>query len=42
MAKHNVYISIPIKEMGKVDAVFHLYRDELKLGRITISKGENQ
>ena len=39
MAQHNVFLSIPTAEMGKVDAHFYIYRDNEKLGQITISKG---
>ncbi len=39
MAKHNVYLSLPTREMGKVDAHFFIYKDNQKLGQITISKG---
>ena len=39
MAKHNVYLELPSREITKVDANFEIYKDGLKLGRITISKG---
>jgi hypothetical protein len=39
MAKHNVYVNLPWRELGKVDAQFNIYQDEKKLGTITISKG---
>lgn len=39
MAKHNVYMNLPLRELGNVDAQFNIYRDEEKLGTITISKG---
>jgi hypothetical protein len=39
MAKHNVYINLPRRELGKVDAQFDIYQDDEKLGTITISKG---
>jgi len=39
MAKHNVYLEIPTKEMNKVDANFYIYQNDAKLGQITISKG---
>ena len=39
MPKHNVYFNLPTREVGKVDALFYIYRDDEKLGEITISKG---
>ncbi len=39
MAKHNVIISLPSAELGKKDAFFDIYKDDKKLGTITISKG---
>ena len=39
MAKHNVYLELPSREITKVDANFDIYKDGSKLGRITISKG---
>jgi len=39
MAKHNVYLDLPTREVNKVDAHFHIYKDNLKLGQMTISKG---
>ncbi len=39
MAKHNVYLNLPTREITKVDAHFFIYKDEAKLGQITISKG---
>ena len=39
MAKHNVFLELPQREMGKVDANFFIYKDSSKLGQITISKG---
>lgn len=39
MAKHNVYVSLPSAELGKKDAFFDIYKDDKKLGTITISKG---
>lgn len=39
MAKHNVYVDLPTREISKVDAYFYIYRDNVKLGQITISKG---
>ncbi|MGN7786734.1 hypothetical protein ACTJIJ_19530 [Niabella sp. 22666] len=39
MAKHNVYFDLPERELGKVDANFYIYKDDAKLGQITISKG---
>ena len=39
MAKHNVYLELPSREIGKVDAHFFIYKDDAKLGQITISKG---
>ena len=39
MAKHNVYVNLPLRELGKVDAIFDIYSDNKKTGTITISKG---
>jgi hypothetical protein len=39
MAKHNVYFQLPTREISKVDAHFYIYKDEEKLGQITISRG---
>jgi hypothetical protein len=39
MAKHNVFFDLPERELGKADANFYIYKDEEKLGQITISKG---
>jgi hypothetical protein len=39
MAKHNVYFQLPTRELGKVDADFFIYKNNEKLGQITISKG---
>ena len=39
MAKHNVHLNLPTREIGKVDAHFYIYKDGSKLGQITISKG---
>lgn len=39
MAKHNVYVNLPWRELGKADAIFEVYTDNRKTGTITISKG---
>ncbi len=39
MAKHNVYLDLPIREVKKVDARFHIFRDDESLGHITDLKG---
>ncbi|HEV8079282.1 MAG TPA: hypothetical protein VGP43_01115 [Chitinophagaceae bacterium] len=39
MAKHNVYLDIPIREVKKVDARFYIFRDDESLVSITVSKG---
>ena len=39
MAKHNVFVDLPKRELGKVDAHFYIHQNDLKLGQITISKG---
>ncbi len=39
MPKHNVYLDLPLREVNKVDAHFHIFRDDAKMGRITVSKG---
>lgn len=40
MPKHNVFIDLPKRELGNVDAVFEIIQDDAKLGTIAISKGE--
>lgn len=39
MPKHNVFIDLPKRELGNVDAVFEIIQDDAKLGTIAISKG---
>lgn len=39
MAKHNVFVNLPTRELNKVDAHFYIYQDKAKLGQITISRG---
>jgi hypothetical protein len=39
MAKHNVYVNLPNRELGKVDAIFTILQDGSVLGQINISKG---
>jgi hypothetical protein len=39
MAKHNVFVTLPNAELGKRDAFFEIFKDDKKLGTITISKG---
>ena len=39
MPKHNVFIDLPKRELGNVDAVFEVYQDDGKLCTITVSKG---
>lgn len=39
MAKHNVFVDLPKRELGKVDAFFDIFKDGEKFGTITISKG---
>ena len=39
MAKHNVYVNLPWRELGKADAIFDVYTDGKKAGTVTISKG---
>lgn len=39
MAHHNVYFELPTRELGKADARFFIYKNNDKLGEITISKG---
>lgn len=39
MAKHNVFVNLPWRELGKADAQFEIYQNDMKLGKITISKG---
>ena len=40
MAKHNIYFELPLVELGKVDAMFHIKKDGKQFGKITISKGD--
>lgn len=42
MAKHNLYFELPVREIGKTDVLFHVYKDDEKFGSITISKGNLQ
>lgn len=39
MAKHNVHVNLPWRELGHSDVVFTIYEDGEKFGTITISKG---
>lgn len=39
MAKHNVFLDLPKREINKVDAHFYIHKDGEKLGQITVSKG---
>ncbi len=39
MAKHNVYLNLPKRELGKADAIFDIITNGRKAGTITISKG---
>jgi len=39
MPKHNVYVNLPKRELGKTDVVFEVFSDLEKFGTITISKG---
>jgi hypothetical protein len=39
MAKHNVYFSLPKRELSNSDIIIEVYSDEEKFGTITISKG---
>ncbi len=39
MAKHNVYLNLPTREIGKVDALLYIYSDDELLGTIKVSKG---
>jgi hypothetical protein len=39
MATHNIYFSLPERELGKADANFYIYKNQEKLGQITLSKG---
>jgi hypothetical protein len=39
MAIHKVLLDLPSREINKVDAHFHIYKNGDKLGTITISKG---
>lgn len=39
MAKHNVHINIPWREIGKTDVEFKILKDDELFGKIKISKG---
>jgi hypothetical protein len=39
MPKHNVFVNLPKREIGKTDVVFEVFSDLEKFGTITISKG---
>lgn len=39
MAKHNVYVDLPWRELGKTDLKVQIYENDELLGTITISKG---
>jgi hypothetical protein len=39
MPKHNVFVSLPKRELGKTDVIFEVFSDLEKFGTITISKG---
>lgn len=39
MAKHNVYVDLPWRELGKTDLKIRIYENDELLGTITISKG---
>jgi len=39
MPKHNVFVNLPKRELGKTDVIFEVFSDQEKFGTITISKG---
>ncbi len=39
MAKHNVYLDLPRREINKADAHFEIFKNYEKLSQLTISKG---
>jgi len=39
MARHNVHVNLPWREIGKSDVEFEIYKDEEVLGKMKISKG---
>ena len=39
MAKHNVYVDLPWRELGKTDLKIRILENDDLLGTITISKG---
>ncbi|TDG36095.1 hypothetical protein EZJ43_10470 [Pedobacter changchengzhani] len=39
MPKHNVFVDLPRRELGKIDVIFEIFQDEGKFGEIRISKG---
>lgn len=40
MAKHNVHINLPWREIGKADVEFQILKDSEIFGKIKISKGD--
>ena len=42
MAKHNVHINLPWREIGKADVEFQIYKDDEVFGKIKISKGDKE
>lgn len=39
MPKHNVYFSVPKRELGYSDIIIEVFSDDERMGTITISKG---
>ena len=39
MAKHNVYFSLPKRELSNSDIIIEVYSVEEKFGTLTVSKG---
>ena len=39
MPVHNVYLSLPSREIGLSDVIVEIFEDQEKFGTITISKG---
>jgi hypothetical protein len=39
MPRHNVYFSLPKRELGKSDIIIEVFGDDDRMGKVTISKG---
>lgn len=39
MSKQNVFFELPQKKLNKTDVLFYIYKNEGKLGQMTVSRG---